>query len=155
MVKPGRLEETGLDGAGAAEGDVSAGEARVTVGEDLGLVGLEHLLGGVAVETPDVDVVELLVHGWGAGEEEMRVAQDTVSTQHPCRHTARCRVHAGSQEKKLAKPRSAPLHSSRCAPAPLSARGPTGPGQPSSATTSCHRRPRRPDDPRRTPQAGG
>jgi len=56
------LEETGLDGAGAAEGDVSASHARVTVGEDLGVVGLEHLLGAVAVEAPDVDVVELLVH---------------------------------------------------------------------------------------------
>ena len=56
------LEEAGLHGAGAAEGDVSASKARIAVGEDLGLVGLEHLLGGVGVHSPDVNVVELLVH---------------------------------------------------------------------------------------------
>ena len=60
--KAAGLEEASLHGAGAAEGDVSAGHARIAVGEDLGVVGLEDLLGGVAVKAPNVNVVELLVH---------------------------------------------------------------------------------------------
>mmetsp|Transcript_53365 Transcript_53365/g.141442 ORF Transcript_53365/g.141442 Transcript_53365/m.141442 type:complete len:113 (-) Transcript_53365:259-597(-) len=53
-----RLEEASLNLAGAAEGNISAGHARVAVAEDLGVVGLEGLLGGSAVNVPDVDALE-------------------------------------------------------------------------------------------------
>lgn len=52
------LEEASLDRAGAAEGDVSASEARIAIAEDLGVVGLEGLSGGGAVNVPDVDTLE-------------------------------------------------------------------------------------------------
>lgn len=85
------LEETGLHGAGAAEGNVSAGKARVTIGEDLSLVGLEDLLGGVAVHGPDVGGVEGGVHllfgektrmVWRKGEE-----RSVVSSPKNCHST--------------------------------------------------------------------
>ena len=52
------LEEAGLDLAGAAEGNVGASKARIAVAEDLGVVGLEGLSGGGAVNVPDVDTLE-------------------------------------------------------------------------------------------------
>ena len=56
------LEEAGLDLAGAAESNVSAREAGVAVAEDLGVVGLEGLGGGSAVDVPDVDTLERNEH---------------------------------------------------------------------------------------------
>jgi hypothetical protein len=77
------LEEASLHGAGAAEGDVSASHARIAVGEDLGVVGLEDLLGGVAVKAPNVNVVKLLVHGLKNEEGKERESKGKIVSTSP------------------------------------------------------------------------
>ncbi len=70
-----RLEESCLNRARATERNVSAGHARIAVGEDLGLVGAENILGGVAMHVPDVDRLHLGEH-YAATESP----QNTVSS---------------------------------------------------------------------------